>query len=80
MLLSLKWDFSQIFRTRHPTSVDLVLKHIPKEFFDKRAVDRGEAKFHDVAYIDVRAHIDENNVAIELTDYSVFYTGHYITD
>lgn len=54
--------------------VDLVLKHIPKEVFDKRAVDRGEAKFHDVAYIDVRAHIDENNVAIELTNYSVFYT------
>ena len=54
--------------------VDLVLKHIPKEGFDKRAVDRGEAKFHDVAYIDVRAHIDGNNVAIELTNYSVFYT------
>ena len=54
--------------------VDLVLKHIPKEVFDKRAVDRGEAKFHDVAYIDVRAHIDGNNVAIELTNYSVFYT------
>lgn len=54
--------------------VDLVLKHIPKEVFDKRAVDRGEAKFHDVAYIDVRAHIDKNNVAIELTNYSVFYT------
>ncbi len=54
--------------------VDLVLKHIPKEVFDKRAVDRGEAKFHDVAYIDVRAHIDGNNVAIELINYSVFYT------
>ena len=54
--------------------VDLVLKHIPKEVFDKRAVERGEAKFHDVAYIDVRAHIDGNNVSIELTNYSVFYT------
>ena len=54
--------------------VDLVLKHIPKEVFDKRAIDRGEAKFHDVAYIDVRAHIDGNSVAIELTNYSVFYT------
>ena len=54
--------------------VDLVLKHIPKEVFDKRAVDRGEARFHDVAYIDVRAHIDGNKVSIELTNYSVFYT------
>lgn len=54
--------------------VDLVLKHIPKEVFDKRAVERGEAKFHDVAYIDVKAHIDGNAIAIELTNYSVFYT------
>ena len=54
--------------------VDLVLKHIPKEVFDKRAVDRGEAKFHDVAYIDVKAHVKGNSIAIELTNYSVFYT------
>ncbi|MDA9689378.1 site-specific DNA-methyltransferase [Betaproteobacteria bacterium] len=54
--------------------VDLVLKQIPKEVFDKRAVDRGEAKFHDVAYIDVKAHIEGNSIAIELTNYSVFYT------
>ena len=54
--------------------VNLVLKHIPKEVFDKRAVERGEAKFHDVAYIDFRPHIKENSVVIELTNYSVFYT------
>jgi DNA modification methylase len=57
--------------------VDLVLKHIPKEVFDKRAVDRGEARFHDVAYVEVRPHIskdNENLIAIELTNYSVFYT------
>lgn len=54
--------------------VDLVLKHIPKEVFDKRAVDRGEAKFHDVAYIDVKAHIEGNSISIELMNYSVFYT------
>jgi adenine-specific DNA-methyltransferase len=54
--------------------VDLVLKHIPKEVFDKRAVDRGEARFHDVAYIEVKAHFNELSLAIELTNYSVFYT------
>lgn len=57
--------------------VDLVLKHIPKEVFDKRAVDRGEARFHDVAYVEIRPHSDsknENSIAIELTNYSVFYT------
>ena len=54
--------------------VDLVLKHIPKEVFDKRAVEKGEARFHDVAYIEIRPHFNGNSVAIELTNYSVFYT------
>jgi adenine-specific DNA-methyltransferase len=54
--------------------VDLVLKHIPKEVFDKRAVDRGEARFHDVAYIEVKAHFNGLSLAVELTNYSVFYT------
>ena len=54
--------------------VDLVLKHIPKEVFDKRAVDRGEARFHDVAYIEVKAHFNGLSVSVELTNYSVFYT------
>ena len=54
--------------------VDLVLKYIPKDVFDKRAVDSGEVDFHDVAYIEVRPHHKKNSVAVELTDYSVFYT------
>jgi adenine-specific DNA-methyltransferase len=54
--------------------VDLVLKHIPKEVFDKRAVDRGEARFHDVAYIEVKAYFNGLSLSVELTNYSVFYT------
>jgi hypothetical protein len=54
--------------------VDLVLKHIPKEVFDKRAVDKGEARFHDVAYIEVRPHFNGNSISVELINYSVFYT------
>jgi adenine-specific DNA-methyltransferase len=54
--------------------VDLVIKHIPKEVFDKRAVDKGEAKFHDVAYIEVVPSIKGNTVSINLTNYSVYYT------
>jgi hypothetical protein len=54
--------------------IDIVLKYIPNEVFDKRAVEKGEAKFYDVAYIDAKPHFDGNKVAIELTNYSVFYT------
>lgn len=58
--------------------IDIALKVIPREVFDKRAIDRGQVAFYDVSYIDVkpivigRGNIKE--LSIELTDFSVFYT------
>ena len=60
--------------------IDLVAKHIPREVFDTRAVDKGEVVFHDVAFIEVKPHIefpddtDWKTVSVELTDFSVFYS------
>ena len=54
--------------------VDLVLKYIPKEIFDPRAIKEGKVSFHDVAHIGVRPIYRNNQIAIELTNYSVFYT------
>ncbi len=54
--------------------IDIMPKYIPAEVFDKRAVDRGQVVFHDVAYIEARPHYRKNEVAIELTDFSVFYS------
>jgi hypothetical protein len=45
--------------------------------FDKRAVERGEVRFQDVAYIEVTPRFDKENpliLSIELTDFSVFYS------
>lgn len=53
--------------------VDLVLKQVPRDVFDKRAVEKGQVVFHDVAYIEVKPHVKKNGVAVELTDFSVFY-------
>jgi len=53
--------------------VDLALKIIPPEVFDKRAVEKGQVKFYDVAYIEVKPHHDKHSIAIELIDFSVFY-------
>jgi hypothetical protein len=49
-------------------------KNIPAEVFDKRAVEKGQVVFHDVAAIEVKPHIKKNTVAVELTDFSVFYS------
>ena len=51
----------------------LKYKQIPIEIFDKRAVDKGEVIFHDVAYIDFKCHLNQKNVSVELTDFTVFY-------
>jgi len=57
--------------------IDLVPKTIPPEVFDKRAVEKGQVRFHDVAYIEVTPRFDKKDkltVAVELTDFSVYYS------
>lgn len=54
--------------------IDIAPKYIPAEVFDKRAVEKNQVVFHDVAAIDVKLHVDQNKVAVELTDFSVFYS------
>jgi len=54
--------------------VDIRLRYIPKEVFDKRAVAKGQVKFYDVAYLQVKPHIKGRSVKIELTDFVTHYT------
>ncbi|MFA4845599.1 MAG: site-specific DNA-methyltransferase [Patescibacteria group bacterium] len=54
--------------------IDLAFKYIPREVFDKRAVDANQVVFHDVAYIEVKPKVKGKKVQVELTDFSVFYT------
>ena len=56
--------------------IDLAPKYIPADVFDKRAVDRGQVVFHDISFIEATpryAKKDKYSVAIELTDFSVYY-------
>lgn len=57
--------------------IDLAPKTIPPEVFDKRAVEKGQVRFHDVAYIEVTPRFDKKHkltLAVELTDFSVYYS------
>jgi site-specific DNA-methyltransferase (adenine-specific)/adenine-specific DNA-methyltransferase len=57
--------------------IDLAPKTIPPEVFDKRAVEKGQVRFHDVAYIEATPRFDRKDkltVAVELTDFSVYYS------
>lgn len=65
--------FPNIQNEARGVGVDLQLKYIPRDVFDKRAVQSGQVKFHDVAYIDVKPVVKGNLLSIELTEYSVGY-------
>ena len=57
--------------------IDLAPKTIPPEVFDKRAVEKGQVRFADIAYIEVAPRYDKSNplaVSVELTDFSVYYS------
>jgi DNA methylase len=56
--------------------IDLAPKYIPPEVFDKRAVEKGQVVFFDIAFVEATPRYDRKNklaLAIELTDFSVFY-------
>jgi adenine-specific DNA-methyltransferase len=66
--------FPNLLDEARAKGIDIAPKYIPAEVFDKRAVEKNQVVFHDVSYIEVKPHVKGNNVAVELTDFSVFYS------
>ena len=66
--------FPNVLDEARAKGIDIAPKYIPAEVFDKRAVEKNQVVFHDVAAIEVKPHVRKNNVAVELTDFSVFYS------
>ena len=66
-------DFAELGRQ----GVDVQFKVIPREVFDRRAVEKGHVKFYDVAYIEIKPVVKGRGknkiVSVELCDFSVFY-------
>ena len=66
--------FPNVLDDARRKGIDIAPKYIPADVFDKRAVEKNQVVFHDVAFIEVKPHIKGKTVAIELTDFSVFYS------
>jgi len=66
-------DFSQY----KDQGIDIAFRIIPREVFDKKAVEKGQVKFYDVAFIEAKpitsGRGNDKEIIIELTDFSVFY-------
>jgi len=66
--------FPNVLDEARAKGIDIAPKYIPAEVFDKRAVEKNQVVFHDVSFIEVKPHVKGNSVAVELTDFSVFYS------
>ena len=72
--------FPNVLDEARAKGIDIAPKYIPAEVFDKRAVEKNQVVFHDVSFIEVKPHVREGKkgelptVAVELTDFSVFYS------
>ncbi|MGA9039748.1 MAG: site-specific DNA-methyltransferase [Terriglobales bacterium] len=66
--------FPNVLDEARAKGIDIAPKYIPANVFDKRAVEKNQVVFHDVAAIEVKPHVKRDSVAVELTDFSVFYS------
>ena len=66
--------FPNVLDEARAKGIDVAPKQIPRDVFDKRAVEKNQVVFHDVAYIEVKPHYKGGAVAVELSDFSVFYS------
>ena len=76
-VLGFDYEMGMDFEAAKNFGIDIKFKVIPREVFDRKAVEKGQVKFYDIAYIEVkpiiRGRSNAKEVAIELTDFSVFY-------
>ena len=53
--------------------VALALRYIPKDVFDRRAVEKNQVVFYDVAYVEVQPQVKGPSVTVKLKDFGVYY-------
>lgn len=76
-VLGFDYEMGMDLQEHRDLGVDVVFRVIPREVFDKTAVEKGQVKFYDVAYIEVKpivkGRVNDKTLSVELADFSVFY-------
>ncbi|MBP6926186.1 MAG: site-specific DNA-methyltransferase [Candidatus Pacebacteria bacterium] len=76
-VLGFDYEMGMNFSEYSDEGIDVSFKIIPREVFEKRAIERGQVNFYDVAYIDIKPIIygkgSKKELSIEIIDFSVFY-------
>ncbi len=60
--------------------VDFKLKYIPRDVFDRRAVERNQVHFYDVAYLDAQCKVTNRSLTVSLSNFVSNYTQVDLTD
>jgi len=66
--------FPNVLDEARSKGIDIAPKYIPAEVFDRRAVEKNQVVFHDVAAIEVKPLFKKNSISVELIEFSVFYS------
>ena len=53
--------FPAVLEEAKQKGIDLTPKTIPPEVFDRRAVEKGQVRFHDVAYVEATPRYDKKD-------------------
>ncbi|MEK7144420.1 MAG: site-specific DNA-methyltransferase [Patescibacteria group bacterium] len=76
-VLGFDYEMGLDFGEYKSQGIDIAFMIIPREVFDKKAVEKGQVKFYDVAFIEAKPIIKGKGkgkeLSIELSDFSVFY-------
>lgn len=76
-VLGFDYEMGLDFTEYKDKQIDIAFRIIPREVFDRKAVEKGQVKFYDVAFIEVKPIVkgrgNDKEISIELTDFSVFY-------
>jgi DNA modification methylase len=76
-VLGFDYEMGMDLQDYREQGIDIAFRIIPREVFDKKAVEKDQVKFYDVAYINAKSTIkgkgNIKELSIELTDFSVFY-------
>jgi len=76
-VLGFDYEMGLDFEEAKKAGLDIGFRKIPREVFDKKAVEKGQVRFYDVAFLEVKPIVkgrgSKKTIAIELADFSVFY-------
>ncbi|MBI2013818.1 MAG: site-specific DNA-methyltransferase [Candidatus Colwellbacteria bacterium] len=76
-VLGFDYEMGLDFTEYKDQGIDIAFRIIPREVFDRKVVEKGQVKFYDVAFIEVKPIVkgrgNDKEISIELINFSVFY-------